>query len=307
MSAVTLLCPRKPHEVSDDLESFVYVLVYCAFRYHRHQHSPQAPRDISKEEQLKLNAANRAFAVYVNRFFYDDSTQSDGHYAGGDTKQKEIKLGEPPVRLINTAAGHSPLARLLEDLYVLLQTHYQVIERSKVLQRYGSPSTEVVPAGPARSEKTPHFVDPFALVNEVPKDMPAPVRRKSPARPLPSGSAEAYDTPPLANHDLICSLFANAFKDDEKQLIDLSNFQNDRFFDQFEDLQVATEERMKGTTTNTTQTTVSGTKRSSPSDLLSPTLKKVRAYGNYFNLASYRQRTASGSAAESASAVVRAS
>lgn len=315
MSALTLLYPRKPHQVSDDLESFIYVLVYCAFRFHQHQYSPVQPKLLTtKDEQHKFNAQNNSFALYIDSFFYDDSTQANGHYGGGNIKHKEIKLGEPPVIL---AAVESPLAKLLRSLYTLLKMHYKSINHDALkcyLGNFGKASEPPAPApvpGPSSNggDERGKASNPFDEVNEelqrglMRSGHQAPPSPQAPSPPSePSSIASTGPSTgekPLDSHAAMLKAFYDAFNGKEDQV---SSLRDDKLFDQLEGLYVTTDEHVKTTTTHP-----SGSKRSG-TELLSPTLKQIRLHGSVINLAGCRKSLASDpsladSAAESASAV----
>ena len=85
MSATALQYPTKPSEVADDLESFIYVVLYMAARFHYHDKSPLDVKQTSPEDKKKAaNAKNEKLSRFLYNFFYDDSPTSSGHYTGGE-------------------------------------------------------------------------------------------------------------------------------------------------------------------------------------------------------------------------------
>lgn len=78
--------PRRPKELADDLESFIYVPTYCAFRYHKHNLSSsklELLKNATTEEQLAENNTSKSFALAKHAFFYDEQRHDNGLYSGG--------------------------------------------------------------------------------------------------------------------------------------------------------------------------------------------------------------------------------
>ncbi|KAI0649725.1 hypothetical protein C8Q79DRAFT_940399 [Trametes meyenii] len=118
MSAVLQCYPEKPHQLSDDLESFLHVLSWCAFRY------------------LKHGLSGRDNARVLASLFFD-------------LYDKEVQVGSSPdrwqahTRFINIMCGAPPVpsplgsrdnafAALLQKLVHLCRQHY----RSKEIKQY---------------------------------------------------------------------------------------------------------------------------------------------------------------------------
>ncbi|GJE86570.1 hypothetical protein PsYK624_026500 [Phanerochaete sordida] len=131
-SAFSLEYPRKPPEVADDMESFVNVLTFFAFRYHHHKHSPVAENTDSEAQQKQAASENNGLMGFVNGFFYEQRKVGRGFYQGGATKRIFIDFGKPPVVLRDLKNGRRPLiATFLDAAYKLLNEHYSATEADR--------------------------------------------------------------------------------------------------------------------------------------------------------------------------------
>lgn len=126
MSSLSQMYPRKPWELADDLEAFVYIPLFMAFRFHHHHMTKVKtfPVGCTGDAIRAINATNKPLAGRVFGLFWEEYDCEDGYVAGGDAKHDAIRLGEPPVKLSNPS---SLLSRLLAKLYTLLQEHYAAI------------------------------------------------------------------------------------------------------------------------------------------------------------------------------------
>jgi len=104
MSAAILAFPRKPHELSDDLESSVHVLVIMLIRFH--------------EQKLPIDRAD--LESTVQSYFDQHDSTPNGYDIGGRGKLKAITDGIPPIELLDPRA---PLSQLLRNLFQMLQQH----------------------------------------------------------------------------------------------------------------------------------------------------------------------------------------
>lgn len=261
LSALSLLYPRKISEVADDQESIIYVLLYCAFRFHLHAESPKVPADADIHTIIAINAENSGLADVVHNLFYNDSLSVSGYYMVGKTKQKEIGCGEPPIQLQDQ---NSPLARLLQKCYQLLKKHYQAIDYD-ALQGCRLPKNQVPaaaeatieniesPAAPAADPPEAEYLDqPFDDIGAPPVDFTPPSPAAS-SRSSGSRAARVLDT-----HDELWKLFCHAFKDDAGKSVNTAPWKVDKKFDHFNGLQPVVQ---KPTALPTG--TVTGVKRSS--------------------------------------------
>ncbi|OBZ74010.1 hypothetical protein A0H81_06510 [Grifola frondosa] len=107
MSALLLTSPKKPHEVSDDLESFIHLVNWLSFQYHRHL-------------VLDPNVLTHELHDIYDTFM----TDAEGYDVGGRRKLSDIRSGVPPVRL-EKKSSHS---HLLHSLATLAEEHYAAVE-----------------------------------------------------------------------------------------------------------------------------------------------------------------------------------
>lgn len=127
LSALLLQYPLKPSSLSDDLESFVYVLLQCALRFHEHHMGRvvSSTSSISKRELASHNQwYNTGLAGFVNYLFYQEYKEGT-HTLGGDSKLDRIAVSSPGLRMIKvkrrSVIREHPMQRLLDDLYSLLR------------------------------------------------------------------------------------------------------------------------------------------------------------------------------------------
>ncbi|OBZ73979.1 hypothetical protein A0H81_06531 [Grifola frondosa] len=107
MSALLLKFPKKPHEVSDDLESFVHLINWLSFQYH--EQTMKDPGVLNEEL----------------RSIYDQFvTNAEGYDIGGLRKLDKNKAGESPVDLSIDSSHRT----LLKSLAKLVAEHYAAIK-----------------------------------------------------------------------------------------------------------------------------------------------------------------------------------
>ncbi|KAI0347533.1 hypothetical protein BDW22DRAFT_1351985 [Trametopsis cervina] len=200
MSWLSLQYPRKPVAVSDDLESFLYVLEHCALRFHSHSLSPRSsPTSTELAAIHTLNGGNGTLSTDLQGFFYEECENADGSVTGGLIKQRHIESARPLAKL---RLSNSPLAVVLKKLYDLARDHYDTIDFQE-LEKYGPPKLDIgpVPSSVPSSWKNRglRFVDP-----------PKPQRL------------------PLATHVAVLDVFQDVLSDYEDSI----SFK-DKTFDQF--------------------------------------------------------------------------
>ncbi|KAI1786815.1 hypothetical protein LXA43DRAFT_1032180 [Ganoderma leucocontextum] len=170
--------PEQLHELSDDLESFVHVLNYCAVK--------DLPNDLSG------GSSN------VNWFIsdvYNYVREVDGIEKGSATKLTRLMENKPFVELRNP---EDPLGRLLRVLSDLCWQHYHHIQFPSPRPPASDISNSRQPAGPG--PKTLMRIPQRSLVPEAgPPAPPVPVRTLPPADPAQS---------PLKDHMAIANAFA---------------------------------------------------------------------------------------------------
>ncbi|PCH36482.1 hypothetical protein WOLCODRAFT_146289 [Wolfiporia cocos MD-104 SS10] len=123
MSALLLQDPTKKHEISDDLESFVYIIYYLAVRF-----SPHPSR-------FNIENALRTF----DEVYGDQETET--RY-GGASKLDWMESGKPICRI----AGNPGFDNFLVALAKLCQEHYTVIQPQVDKIRKTNEEPPVVPS-----------------------------------------------------------------------------------------------------------------------------------------------------------------
>ena len=129
-----LLYPNKPPEVSDDIESFIHVLEFCALRFHYHNFT----KENSWGERAKTTP-NTLLAEWVaDFFFYDRDRETAKQTYGGKGKfiaySKSTSNWWLMQRLHNGQRVRStePFQHLLEKLHQLCYQHYACIDHEKL-------------------------------------------------------------------------------------------------------------------------------------------------------------------------------
>ncbi|GJE97324.1 hypothetical protein PsYK624_135400 [Phanerochaete sordida] len=112
-SALALAYPQKPFEVEDDIEAFIWLIVYMAICYMEH--------DLSKDEQEAL--VENLF--HAREVFPTTDEEEREQYIGGALKLHYIQLGKPPVQLRNRS---DPVAVFLDAAFKLLHDLYAKID-----------------------------------------------------------------------------------------------------------------------------------------------------------------------------------
>lgn len=146
--------PLKPIPLSDDLESFVYVVVQCALRYHAHNmgRAIPLPSSLTKDQLATHNLIHGSrLAEFASSLFYQEFDEVT-HTLGGDTKFERITYSSPGFKLKQPKGrpllSEHPLQRLLNDLYSLLHEHYAALDIAN-LGWYKSEESEFLEQEPA--------------------------------------------------------------------------------------------------------------------------------------------------------------
>ncbi|OBZ73679.1 hypothetical protein A0H81_06481 [Grifola frondosa] len=112
ISALLLKFPQKQHEVSDDLESFIHVINWLSFWYHKNNYTDE-PVDLGDQ-------------LYN---LYDQCRHiPDGCDTGGNGKFVQMKSGDPPMKLEGPSQAHWELLRSLASL---AKEHYESLSVSQ--------------------------------------------------------------------------------------------------------------------------------------------------------------------------------
>lgn len=112
MSALRQKYPTKPYEVSDDIESFVHVLIWCATRYLDHTYSE--------------NSAGHA--TFIHDTFVACEYSSDGTYVGCSGKWKIIESGKLPFTFPDEYKFQTVLSQVLK----VCRLHYEYVDHKKL-------------------------------------------------------------------------------------------------------------------------------------------------------------------------------
>ncbi|GJE86559.1 hypothetical protein PsYK624_026390 [Phanerochaete sordida] len=257
LSATALQYPTKPAEVSDDLESFIYVVLWLAFRFHRHADSPKAPACATEAEQLNANKMNFDLAKQIDGLFYDERTLENGVTIGGRAKLKDINLGVPPIEL---KKQKTPIAVFLKEAYALLHEHYRAIDFKRLQPYAGEPqlststqddqSRSQGAAEPYDLDPCDEFLDEFSSPKQKPKSA-----ERSPSRRTSSGSNAPQRL--LDDHSDLFHVIHKVLREVRAGKLD----DDDYLFDQFAKLGELQKSTPKNSTGGTSK--LSGSKRSS--------------------------------------------
>lgn len=118
MSALLQFMREKHHEVSDDLESFMHVLNWCALRY--------LPNEVSDDPVALATHMHSYFDRHINQTLEDGTVRSTGVLG----RLKQICKGEP---FASVKPPDHPFASLLKALAVLCQQHYATYDVDQII------------------------------------------------------------------------------------------------------------------------------------------------------------------------------
>lgn len=133
MSAKLLQLPKKPNDLADDLESFIYVICVMFLCYHDHSLSPRNAAEDAKEFSAEGNTRNVRLSQFIASMFYSNIAQERYHY-GGDSKLTRIKEGTPGFEM-----DDETLDLGICKLYALLKLHYEAFPVEDLQARWGIP------------------------------------------------------------------------------------------------------------------------------------------------------------------------
>lgn len=124
MSGILLKYPRKPNELADDIESFVYVITIALLRFHLHSLSVEDAHGIKTE-----------LAMYYTQKFDTYDEAKGGYIVGGTAKVRDMCLGDPGFTL--APKNSEKLSDLLTGLYQLGKNHYSKLDFEELQRKYG--------------------------------------------------------------------------------------------------------------------------------------------------------------------------
>ncbi|TFY58446.1 hypothetical protein EVG20_g8145 [Dentipellis fragilis] len=167
MSAILLKYPRKPHELSDDLESFVHVLTVMALRFSVHSLSSWTIEEVWQgsmyEEAQKHSPGLEEFINMV----YNSECMVNGYAVGGSNKMFGLRLGNPNVEWVDS---DSPLISLIARLYNMFSQRYSALDKRQYESEWGVTTVGFIkyksgplPRGPANSRSVSYHSRRFAL------------------------------------------------------------------------------------------------------------------------------------------------
>lgn len=227
--------PRKPKELADDLESFVYIPVYCLFRYHKHNLSSNLADMLKGAPRIKQVAENRmnmSIAKAKSNFFYAEVPHTNGLYSGGETKYAKIQQGRPPILLSDDT---SPAAKLLTELFLMLQRHYQTVKFRDLQQYLADPTSppKSLPQQIEDSDEIEGWESPKTAFDIIGMQEPDSTGCRDILSPS-SSSANSLSVRPLENHTMIMEIFNSVWKDKRGRVRNIMPYRGDKLYDQFD-------------------------------------------------------------------------
>ena len=238
--------PKKPKDLADDLESFIYVLLFCALRYHRHTKSPMGAEQLKHaptEKQIAANKRNDGLAIARHMVFYEERNHGDGLCSGGEYKLEKIKSGVPPITFSGSMVG-TPLDVLLQQAYIILQQHYETVNYDELKKYLPDPSESPTPSPrvgrQSQATATRQAIDlsrRFGRRKMTTHDTPRTPTRASKSPPTSQRSTSSTGTSvngrPLDTHTVLLDLFQMLLMAEDGLSIDVAPYRDDKLFDQF--------------------------------------------------------------------------
>lgn len=257
MSALSLQYPKKPIRVSDDLESFVYVIVYMTLRHFRHAMSPEVDPNMDEQALADVNGKNNDLATRVHFLFCASYACEGGYRGGGEFKLDRILRADVPVPFPEEAQW-TPLALLLNRLYELLNIHYYGLDYD-YLKQYAAPRLKKALPKTAVADKAAPAQAPRRVLKHPKRNIGSDdhyggVRFKDPKPAQNNGNAVQLsdkqwvvqtplpktpnpDSLVLNSHISLVRAFEACFWDEDGNERDLSGTADDKYVDQFIGLQ----------------------------------------------------------------------
>ncbi|GJE92649.1 hypothetical protein PsYK624_088040 [Phanerochaete sordida] len=247
-SALALRYPTKPAEVADDIESFIYIILYFSMRFHLHALSSAAPKGSSLEQQRASNAVNERLAVMFYDVFHAAERLPDGHSVGGTYKKLCIKTTFVPIQLQQIDNKPTPLARFLEKAYALLHRHYKRVNHA-ALASFAFKSTvqhtEMDAERKAAEEKAEQGGENLRSMWGLLERRAVPTYAPSSRGSTPSSRASSSALRPLDTHAALLNLFDHAFVNEDGSPMNIAPYRVDVLYDQCIGQNVMTSSRRK--------------------------------------------------------------
>lgn len=225
MSAKLLQLPRKPNDLADDLESFIYVICVMFLCYHKHSISPLNLAGNAKDFSPEGNARNTPLSQHLTRTFYSNTVTGRYHY-GGQLKLTQIEKGDPGFKM-----AHKTLHLGISKLYTLLRQHYEAYPIDDLRAQWGVP-VDAEPESPVHEHtlrqrfRWPRLPAVHQTIQAQPKVGSSSIASLAPA----IRSVQGTKTVGLRTHQLILDVLLN------EEILDARWPDDDKTFPQFEKL-----------------------------------------------------------------------
>lgn len=176
MSALRQRYPKRPHDVSDDIESFVHVIIWCALRY--------LPHNEMRPESL-------GFLFWA--LFEDCRESSGGAHVGCSGKWALMNGGPLPFSMI----GEDNLQQVMLELVQQCQSHYATLNPEDD-RKYQPSDTTTLLKSDRTSNAKPSAEDMKYAESLGPRR--TPIRVYSTPKPEPIAHLTTH-------HDMLSTLF----------------------------------------------------------------------------------------------------
>lgn len=207
MSALLLNYPKKPHQLSDDLESFVHVISWLTLRYHIRCINPEL-------------LSTRLYSMYEFA-----KRSADGYDFGSSDKFINMLSGYPGFYLPDVRPR--ALRRLIKDLAKMCKEHYTSLDPEKDLQPYACDGLDPLAARKVNSGIASHTFLPDQVKSSRPSMLSLRRHPQSTPKEYPSIITKKKGEALLVNHDRILETFQEAFR------LDIAKWTGDKLADQF--------------------------------------------------------------------------
>ncbi|KAI0086349.1 hypothetical protein BDY19DRAFT_995954 [Irpex rosettiformis] len=143
MSAVSLLYPGKPLELSDDLEAFIHAITFCCLRFHWHDFSDTSIEGAASDQQLKsINSENLKLRSYVSNYYNETFKEKNGTNSGGLRKKATTEGKRWQINMRPPRVAYGPLCG--SDRKQPKTTHLLASKTSvAVIQKHNTHTTKI--------------------------------------------------------------------------------------------------------------------------------------------------------------------
>ena len=251
--------PLKPPDIADDIESFIYVVLYMVMRFYRHHMSLPLEYKLATEEVQKraIRADPYKLSDLVHSFFYAEEPGKRGFSKGGLMKFALAKSGIVPVMLLpNEDGSPSSLQTFLMKAFDMMKVQYDTFDYTHLGQYDPNNLNENEARAVAHSVQV-HLHDDDPTYNPF-VDMKFAWPPKDWRSRMPSAitnAAVSKKEGPLDSHEDMTNLLCEMFKDNK-----LDRNLDDHFLDQFNGLRVMVATESKNPSGRSKTDTKSGSK-----------------------------------------------